>query len=111
MGKRERVSVRVVMWCGVLWCGYIVVWCGVLCYAVCAVAFSHLRIKTWKNVSHVTQYRYESSPTFYCYSGDFWEPRKRDPDLTESGFRGLDVLALLVSIYGEIENKIGTRRI
>lgn len=32
--------------------------------------------------------------------GENWEPRKRDPDLTESGIRGLDVLALLVSIYG-----------
>jgi hypothetical protein len=32
-----------------------------------------------------------------------WEPRKRNPDLTESGTRGLDVLALLVSIYGSID--------
>ena len=32
--------------------------------------------------------------------GECWEPRKRDPDLTEAGVRGLDVLALLVSIYG-----------
>lgn len=39
------------------------------------------------------------------YLGDFWEPRKRDPDLTESGFRGLDVLALLVSIYGKNKNE------
>jgi hypothetical protein len=32
-----------------------------------------------------------------------WEPRKRDPDLLEIGQRGLDVLALLVSIYGTTE--------
>ena len=28
-------------------------------------------------------------------------PRKRDPDLSETGVRGQDVLALLVSIYGK----------
>lgn len=32
-----------------------------------------------------------------------WEPRKRDPDLMEVGARGLDVLALLVSIYGSTD--------
>jgi anaphase-promoting complex subunit 2 len=32
-----------------------------------------------------------------------WEPRKRNPELVESGTRGLDVLALLVSIYGSID--------
>ena len=37
----------------------------------------------------------------YTYAGDAWEPRMRDRDLTEPGVRGLDVLALLVSIYGD----------
>jgi anaphase-promoting complex subunit 2 len=32
-----------------------------------------------------------------------WKPRKRDPDLIEVGARGLDVLALLVSIYGSTD--------
>ena len=35
--------------------------------------------------------------------GETWMPRKRDPDLLESGTRGLDVLALLVSIYGSTD--------
>lgn len=35
--------------------------------------------------------------------GELWMPRKRDPDLLESGTRGLDVLALLVSIYGSTD--------
>ena len=37
----------------------------------------------------------------FTYAGDAWEPRMRDRDLTEPGVRGLDVLALLVSIYGD----------
>ena len=35
--------------------------------------------------------------------GENWEPRKRNPDLAEAGSRGLDVLALLVSIYGSTD--------
>ena len=36
--------------------------------------------------------------------GENWEPRKRDPDLAQLvGVRGLDVLALLVSIYGSTD--------
>jgi hypothetical protein len=35
--------------------------------------------------------------------GENWEPRKRDPDLIEHGLSGLDVLALLVSIYGSTD--------
>ena len=35
--------------------------------------------------------------------GDKWMPRKRNPELSETGARGLDVLALLVSIYGSID--------
>ena len=35
--------------------------------------------------------------------GENWEPRKRDPDLIEYGLSGLDVLALLVSIYGSTD--------
>lgn len=35
--------------------------------------------------------------------GDHWEPRRRNPDLMEAGGRGLDVLALLVSIYGSTD--------
>ena len=35
--------------------------------------------------------------------GEMWMPRKRDPDLLETGARGLDVLALLVSIYGSTD--------
>lgn len=35
--------------------------------------------------------------------GDHWEPRKRNFDLVEAGGRGLDVLALLVSIYGSTD--------
>ena len=34
---------------------------------------------------------------------DHWEPRKRNLDLAEAGGRGLDVLALLVSIYGSTD--------
>lgn len=32
-----------------------------------------------------------------------WQPRKRDPDLLDIGISGLDVLALLVSIYGSTD--------
>lgn len=32
-----------------------------------------------------------------------WEPRKRNPELSETGHSGLDVLALLVSIYGSTD--------
>jgi len=35
--------------------------------------------------------------------GDHWEPRKRDRQLVEEGGRGLDILALLVSIYGSTD--------
>lgn len=35
--------------------------------------------------------------------GENWEPRRRNPDLAEAGSRGLDVLALLVSIYGSTD--------
>jgi anaphase-promoting complex subunit 2 len=35
--------------------------------------------------------------------GDHWEPRQRDIDLSGVGVRGLDVLALLVSIYGSTD--------
>lgn len=35
--------------------------------------------------------------------GEHWEPRKRNLDLAEAGGRGLDVLALLVSIYGSTD--------
>jgi len=35
--------------------------------------------------------------------GDAWEPRKRNLELVEFGGRGLDVLALLVSIYGSTD--------
>jgi hypothetical protein len=40
-------------------------------------------------------------PPFPSLPGDNWVPRKRDPDLSEAGVRGQDVLALLVSIYGK----------
>jgi hypothetical protein len=42
-----------------------------------------------------------SLPPFFSPPGDNWVPRKRDPDLSEAGVRGQDVLALLVSIYGK----------
>ena len=35
--------------------------------------------------------------------GECWEPRRRDPDLVAVGVAGLDVLALLVSIYGSTD--------
>jgi anaphase-promoting complex subunit 2 len=35
--------------------------------------------------------------------GDNWEPRKRDRDFSGEGVRGLDVLALLVSLYGSTD--------
>ena len=40
-----------------------------------------------------------------CGAGAQWEPRKRDPDLIEGGNhgRGLDALALLISIYGSTD--------
>jgi anaphase-promoting complex subunit 2 len=35
--------------------------------------------------------------------GENWEPRKRDRDFSGEGVRGLDVLALLVSLYGSTD--------
>jgi anaphase-promoting complex subunit 2 len=32
-----------------------------------------------------------------------WQPRKRHPELQDTGFSGLDILALLVSIYGSTD--------
>jgi anaphase-promoting complex subunit 2 len=34
---------------------------------------------------------------------EHWQPRKRHPELQDTGFSGLDILALLVSIYGSTD--------
>lgn len=40
-----------------------------------------------------------------------WEPRKRNPELSDDGFSGLDILALLVSIYGSTDVFVNEYRV